>query len=104
MVLRPDDTKLRYSTFTHLSSLPAFDRQIINDNYKKSVPQFEVPVAHNLNDNFMLYAGQARTIGDDEGGKMYANLDATYLMSIGYQVDVPQYTGKCARTGGLEGE
>jgi len=42
----------------------------------------------------MLYAGQAA--GDDEGG-MYANLDATYLMSVAYQEAVPVYTGKCAR-------
>ena len=51
-------------------------------------------MAHNLNNNFMLYAGQAA--GDDEGG-MYANLDASYLMSVAYQEDVPVYTGKCAR-------
>lgn len=80
-----------FSSSSLLSSL-ASSTQVINDNYKDSVPKFQPPTAHNLNDNFMLYAGQ--TSSDDEGG-MYANLDAAYLMSVAYQEAVPEYTGMC---------
>jgi len=78
----------------YLSSIfPGFlHKQVINDNYKDSVPHFEPPTAHNLNNNFMLYAGQASS--DDDGG-MYANMDAAYLMSVAYQEAVPEYTGMC---------
>jgi hypothetical protein len=62
--------------------------QIINTNYKKSVPTYAPPTAHNLNDNFMLYAGQSA--GSDSGG-MYANLDATYLMALGFQPAVEDH-------------
>eukprot|EP00624_Nannochloropsis_granulata_P001306 evm.model.NODE_16360_length_8486_cov_28.441315.2 len=79
-----------FSSSSLLSSL-ASSTKVINDNYKDSVPKFQPPTAHNLNDNFMLYAGQSSS--DDEGG-MYANLDAAYLMSVAYQEAVPEYTDR----------
>lgn len=62
-------------------SRPTRLTNIINDNLERSIPGFPEPTTHNKNDNFILYVGAK----ENEGDGLYTNMDATYLMSLGYQ-------------------
>lgn len=65
---------------------------MVMDHFSTLIPPFADPIRHNMNDNFVMYLGE-----DTAKAGVYPNLDAAYLLAVGYDVGLPAGTHYIAR-------
>ena len=65
---------------------------MISEHFSQLIPPFAKPVRHNKDDNFVMYLGE-----DTAKAGVYPNLDAAYLLAVGYDVGLPAGTHYIAK-------
>jgi hypothetical protein len=78
-------------TYTR-TARPTAITSMIMSHFSKLIPPFADPVRHNKNDNFVMYLGE-----DTAKAGVYPNLDAAYLLAVGYDVGLPAGTHMIAK-------